>query len=287
MNFVLVTGASTGIGFEITRYFIQKGIHVLANVRQESDAQNLKNKFGVLVTPLTFDVTDIVSIQSAFEKAKNVIGEHAFVSIVNNAGIVVTGPLLHIPIAEVEHQLNVNVLGLLRVTQTFFPLLKRKEKGLKHKKRIINIGSISGLFASPFVGPYCASKYAVEAITDSLRRELMIYDHIDAVVIEPGAVKTPIWEKARSESDDIYMKTDYGTIIKAKNKMIENSEKRAISPLLVAKLAYKMLIAKQPPTRKVIMKNKWVFNLIRKLLPPRIVDRQIRKHLVEGTHFRP
>ena len=141
MQYVLVTGASTGIGWAITKYFIEQGLNVLASVRKEKDAEKLTDTFSDSVFPLIFDVTDTEAIRKGFEQAVKHIGADPFIGIVNNAGIAINGPLLHIPIEDVEYQLNVNVLGLLRVTQVFFPLLKRKEPELKHQKKIINIVS--------------------------------------------------------------------------------------------------------------------------------------------------
>ena len=286
MKYILVTGASSGIGFAVTKALCNNHYHVLASVRTSDDAKKLKDQLGDAVSPLIFDVTDVESIKKAFLQAMELVGDCPFVGIINNAGIAVNGPLLHIDMDEMFKQFDVNVFGLLRVTQTFFPLLKRQESGFKGIKKIINMGSISGLFASPFVGPYCASKYAVEAITDSLRRELLIYDHLDVLVIEPGAIATPIWEKAKAEDDLKYAHTDYGPFLENKRKIIENTEKNAIAVENVSRQVLSMLQNKKPPVRKVIMKKAWMFSIVRRWIPARYIDQKIKKNLTKGVNFR-
>ena len=280
-NFVLVTGVSSGIGFETTKYLIEKGISVLGSVRTDQDANRLKIKFGAAFHPLIFDVTDVDAIRKSSAFAQSIIGSGSLIGIVNNAGIVVDGPLLHIHPEEVRKQLEVNVLGVLHVVQHFFPLL-RKSADYRVKKRIINIGSVSGLFSSTFLGPYCMSKYALEAFSDSLRRECMIYPDIDVVILEPGPIQTPIWQKA-SADDGKYLETDYGPFYRQKKKIILSSEKSAIPARVMAKEIFQLLHRKKVPARKTIMKQKWIFYMMRNFIPDRWIDRIILKSLSKSV----
>lgn len=284
MEFVLITGASTGIGYDTSRYLIERGFHILGSVRKQSDADRITKELGGQFHPLIFDVTDGERIRSSAEEARHIVGAGSLVGIVNNAGIVVNGPLLHIPIEEVQQQLNVNVLGQLRVIQAFFPLLN--ESNDKDRiRRIVNVGSISGLFASPFLGPYCMSKYALEALNDSLRRECLIFPNIDVVMLEPGAIITPIWDKAINEEPK-YLDTPYGPFMSMKTRMIKSSQKQAISTDAVAKTIHRMLTRKKYPVRKIIMKQKWLFNVFRYLVPARMVDANLKKSMLSGKKFR-
>lgn len=276
-NFVLITGVSSGIGFETTRYLLEKGLSVLGSVRSEQDANRLKIKFGSAFHPLIFDVTDPASVKKSAEIAQAIVGSGSLIAIVNNAGVVIDGPLLHIDPGEVRIQLEINVLGVMAVTQCFFPLLR---KGANHqvKKRIINIGSVSGLFASPFLGPYCMSKYALEAFTDSLRRECLIYPDIDVVILEPGPFQTPIWQKSIAEENK-YPDTDYAPLYKLKKKIVMSREKRAIPTIVLAKEVFKLLHRKRVPARKTVMKRRWIFYLMRNYIPDRLIDRMIMRSL--------
>ena len=198
-HFILITGASTGIGLHATSLYIRHGYSVLAGVRSAQDAERLSKSFGDQVIPLMMDVTKEDEVLEAVREAEKHIGEHPLVAIINNAGIVISGAVLYIPLDEWRRQFEVNVLGSVRVTQHFFPLLKKTHANDSHPKRIINMSSVSGLFASPFLGPYAASKYALEAVSDSLRRELFMYD-IQVVLIEPGNIQHAHLEKAKTRS---------------------------------------------------------------------------------------
>ncbi len=283
-NFVLITGASSGIGHACTKELVQKGYWVFGSVRNAEDADRLKSEFQDRFVPLIFDQTIDEQIDQAVKVVKSTLmTEDSLIAIVNNAGIVINGPLLLLPIADLQKQLDVNVIGVMRVIQKFFPLLMRTTKYIG-PKRIVNMGSTSGLFTFPFLGPYCASKYALEALTDSLRRELLIYD-IDVVIIEPGPVATPIWDKARQ--DKRFLDTVYGDILRKKEQMINESEARALPVQVVARKVYEMVTESHVPTRSIIMKKKWAFQIMRKLIPDRWVDRGIRKKLMNGIKVRP
>lgn len=190
---ILITGTSTGIGEACALDLDQRGFRVFAGVRKEEDAARIKSQASELLSPVFIDVTDPESVSAAAATVGEAVGEAGLYALVNNAGVIVAGPLECVPIAEVRRQFEVNVLGQLAVTQAMLPLL-RTAKG-----RIINMGSISGKVAPPFMGPYSASKFALESITDVLRLELRRWE-IEVTIIEPDSVSTPIWNKLRDSS---------------------------------------------------------------------------------------
>lgn len=246
---VLITGSSSGIGAVSVRRLAAAGFHVYAGVRNDADAARLAADLGPSCTPILLDVTDshaILAARTHIERAGR-----GLYGLVNNAGIVVSGPLEAVTSADLRQQLEVNVIGLVAVTQAFLPLL-RGSIG-----RIVNIGSASGRFAAPFIAPYAASKFAVEAISDALRVELAPFD-IFVSLLEPGAIDTPIWAKAqvdgsaRSARYDPLIQDLYGPVEGAMGKIIDRIAKRAISPERVAAAIEHALIARHPKSRYVI-----------------------------------
>ena len=231
---VLITGVSTGIGLYTAKKFAQEGYTVFGSVRKQVDADRLSNDFGEYFHPLIFDVCDAEAIQKAVLIVENKVGKNGLAGLVNNAGIVIYGPLKELEISAFEQQMNVNVLGLLRVTKAFLPLLGAQYPQQFSPGKVINISSVAAVFTTPFLAPYSASKKAVEAITDGLRMELLPYG-IDVVSILPGPVKTPIWKKADQRKND-FAGTDYEVIMKKSSKMIAKTEAKAIEPEKVAQL---------------------------------------------------
>ncbi|HWE05100.1 MAG TPA: SDR family NAD(P)-dependent oxidoreductase, partial [Rhizomicrobium sp.] len=187
MKSVVVTGASTGIGWGCAKVLVEKGFHVLGSVRKEADAERLRKEFGGNFTPLFFDVTDEAAVKQAASATASDLGNEPLFGLVNNAGIAVAGPLLYLEVDELRRQLEVNVTGQLIVTQAFAPLLAEHVSEQNRAGRIVMISSVGGKNASPFVGPYNASKFALEGFSESLRRELMPLG-IDVIVVAPGAV---------------------------------------------------------------------------------------------------
>lgn len=198
-NAIVITGASSGIGKATALTLDQMGFHVFAGVRKQNDFETLQKEGSQSLEPIFMDVTDRQTIQEAVSYIETKVHNEGIMGLVNNAGIVIAGPLEHIPVSAFQHQMDVNVTGPLIVTQAMLPLLRKAEKG---RARIVNIGSIAGRTTSPFTGPYNASKHALKAITETLRMELLPWD-IKVSSIEPGAVKTPIWDKTLALSDEI------------------------------------------------------------------------------------
>lgn len=193
---VLVTGASTGIGAASALRLDRLGWQVFAGVRREADGDALRAKASARMAPLRLDITDEATISAAVETVTASVGAAGLRGLVNNAGIAVAGPLEFLPIAALRHQLEVNVIGQIAVTRALLPLL-RQDHG-----RIVNIGSVSGRVSAPFVGPYSASKFALDALTTTLRMELQPW-RIPVSIIEPGAIATPIWQKSVAAADQL------------------------------------------------------------------------------------
>ena len=193
---VVVTGSSTGIGEACALHLDALGFQVFAGVRRGEDGVALRKKSSGRLIPILIDVTDSTSISTASDTIAAVVKDAGLAALINNAGIAIPGPLEILPIEEFRKQLEVNVIGQLAVTQAFLPML-RKSRG-----RIVLMSSISGLFATPFIGAYAASKFALEAMADALRVELIPWG-IQVSVIEPGSIATPVWEKSRKHSGEI------------------------------------------------------------------------------------
>ncbi|HUU23603.1 MAG TPA: SDR family oxidoreductase [Phycisphaerae bacterium] len=191
---VLITGTSTGIGAASALDLDAQGWRVFAGVRKESDAERLRQQASERLLPVMLDVTVPDSVRDAAETVRGAVGETGLAGLVNNAGIVVPGPLEMVPLENLRRQFEVNVLGHLAVTQAVLPLLRVRPG------RIVNIGSIAGRIAPPYMGAYAASKHALEAITDVLRVELRGWG-IHVAIVEPDSVATPIWDKFQTDSD--------------------------------------------------------------------------------------
>ncbi len=273
---VVVTGASTGIGNAAAVRLARSGFDVYAGVRNEADAERLR---AAGLRPLTIDVTDHASIATAADEVKTAVGTAGLAGLVNNAGIAVSGPLEFIPIEDWRRQLEVNVIGQVAAIQAFLPLI-RAAKG-----RIVNVSSIGGRIALPLVGPYAASKFALEAISDSLRRELRDQG-IEVSLIEPGGVKTPIWDKGLSEADKIEAAMPpeahdlYGKLVAALRRQVETiSTKTGIEPDEVADDIVHALTAEKPKTRYLVGREAKLRWAIAKRVPDRVFDRLIASQL--------
>lgn len=265
---VVVTGTSSGIGLAIARELAGAGFRVFGSVRREEDGRRIGDKLGAAFVPLLFDVTDEGAIASAAAAAGAACGDDGVVGLVNNAGIAVAGPLLHVPTAELMRQMEVNVAGVMSVTKAFFPLLAKARRAGR-RPRIVNISSVSGRIASPFLGPYAASKHALEALSDSLRRELMVHG-VDVVVVQPGRVETPIWGKSAEIGP--YMETEYAEALASLREIV--ARRRGLLPAqAVAKTVAKALASRHPRTRYVVIGDRAMGWWLPRMLPDRWLDR--------------
>lgn len=272
----VVTGASTGIGRAITQSLIDQGWHVFGSVRKEADAASLQNALGERFTPLIFDVTDNDAIVRAAETVRERLNGRTLNGLVNNAGIAVAGPLRYIDLEEIKFQFDVNIYGVLRVTQAFLSMLGADKTYQGAPGRIINMSSIAGKIASPIMGPYSMSKHALEALSDSLRRELLMHG-IDVVVIGPGAVKTPIWDKADDIDAEKYKDTEYYEALIGMREKYKAVGQDGLAPEDVGIIARDILTGKSQKTRYVAVRNKLLGWTLPRLMPKRIVDKIIAK----------
>jgi NAD(P)-dependent dehydrogenase (short-subunit alcohol dehydrogenase family) len=247
-NFILITGASTGIGKACALELDSKGFRVFAGVRSEEARRNLQLQASSRLLPLRIDVTDAASISAAAEAVNQTAGHLGLAGLVNNAGIAVPGPLEVVPIDSLRRQLEVNVIGQMAVTQALLPLL-RKARG-----RIVNISSVNGGLAPPYMGPYSASKFALEALTDALRIELRTWG-IRVMAVEPGPIDTPIWDKSIAAADELAAKVApevlalYDADLAAIRKMVEGSMRRVAPVSRVVDAVVHALTARRPKTR--------------------------------------
>ena len=268
---VVITGASTGIGEACALRLDKMGFRVFAGVRKEADGARVKGEASERLTPLIIDVTDAGSIASAKDTVGAAVGEAGIAGLVNNAGVGVGGALEYIPLDDLRRQLEVNVIGQIAVTQAFLPLI-RKGRG-----RIVNIGSIGGKFATPFLGPYCASKHAMEALTDCLRQELRPWG-LHVAIVEPGSIATPLWDKGQAGADEMEQKLPeeamllYGKAIDAMRAAARKFESRAVPPDRVAKAVAHALTSRRPRTRYVVGFDATVQRVLSSVLPDRALD---------------
>lgn len=272
---VLITGASTGIGAACARSLDARGFRVFAGVRRPEDGDALRRGASSGVAPVILDVTDAASITAAAETLAEALGPSGLAGLVNNAGIVVGGPLELLPIDALRLQFETNVVGLVAVTQQFLPLLRRG------RGRIVNVGSIAGRMATPLVGAYGASKFALEALTDALRVEVQPWG-IEVALIEPGAVATPIWDKSRAAAAALQHDVSaealslYRDAIAAIEATAARSARDAISTDAVTRAVLHALVAGRPRTRYLVGKRARLQALIARL-PDRLRDRLLTR----------
>ncbi|MCB1697615.1 MAG: SDR family NAD(P)-dependent oxidoreductase [Halioglobus sp.] len=243
----LITGVSTGIGFDAARLLIERDYRVFGSVRKQTDADKVSQELGADFTPLLFDVTDEPAIAAAAQQVAEAVGDQGLRALVNNSGVSGAGPLMHMPVAELRQMLEVNVLGLLAVTQAFLPLLGARNNCPHPPGRIVNLSSISGRLVFPFVGAYGASKHAVEALNDGLRRELRMYG-IEVIAIEPGSIRTPIWEKAAG-ADARYNDTDYAEALAGLPEILDKMVRTGKPVEVVSDAIHEAITARRPKTR--------------------------------------
>jgi NAD(P)-dependent dehydrogenase (short-subunit alcohol dehydrogenase family) len=269
---VLVTGASTGIGEATALHLRELGFESVAGVRRDEDAERLE---GLGVRTVRLDVTD----ESQIAAAREAVGDGALAGLVNNAGVAVAAPLEFIPLDQLRSQLEVNLIGQVAVTQAFLPALRRAGG------RIVNVSSIGGRVALPLLAPYNASKFALEAVSDSLRRELRSQG-VDVVVIEPGGIKTPIWGKGNELADELIARMPpeaerlYGRLIAdVRRETVKIERERGLPPRAVAEVIGKALTADRPRTRYVVGNDAKMRAQLGRLLPDRAMDRLIGRAL--------
>ena len=271
MKYILITGISSGIGYDAVRLLIEKGYHVFGSVRKTSDKVRLQSEFQDNFTCLTFDVTQKEQIATTFDQVKAVLNGSSLCGLVNNAGLTMSGPMHLMSDEKFRRQMEVNLFGVRNVTNIFLPLLGAYKDFKGQPGKIINISSLAGVFNTPFNGAYCVSKHAVESLGEIYRRELMLYG-IDVISIQSGPISSEIWKKNIGEMDE-YLDSDYGQILKKAGDIIQEYEETAQPASVISNLIYNILKTKFPKTSYIVSKNILQTWALVKFLPARVVDR--------------
>jgi NAD(P)-dependent dehydrogenase (short-subunit alcohol dehydrogenase family) len=282
MRSVVVTGASTGIGWATAKLLLARGFRVFGSVRKSSDADRLRAEFGANFVPLLFDVTDEAAVLAAAREVREALHGETLAGLVNNAGIGVTGPVLELGVDQFRRQMDVNVIGPIIATQAFGPLLG-VDRSLKGKfGRIVMISSVAGKNGNPLAGAYSASKHAVEGLSESLRRELMLFG-IDVIIVAPGAVKTPIWSKAGDVDISSWQNSPYLPAMQRVRKFMLGLAENGLPPEKIAELIFQALTVDRPKVRYQIAPDPMRQWLVR-VMPKRVVDKFMAKflHLRQG-----
>ena len=276
---VVVTGVSTGIGRATTEVLISKGYRVFGSVRQQPDADDLQKELGNNFVPLLMDITDADAVHQAAEKVGSMIGDRNLVGLVNNAGMVVSGPLLYLRISEYRRQLEVNMISPLVVIQAFAPLLGTDKKRQGPPGRIVNITSSGAKVAIPLLGAYSASKFGLEGMSDALRRELMLFG-INVVIIEPGTVNTEMYDKGEKEDLSEFKQTEYWEAVQNFQKWIVNEARtNGLPPERLGEAVHAALSTAKPRARYAVIPNRFKNWTVPRLLPARMLDRVLAKQL--------
>jgi NAD(P)-dependent dehydrogenase (short-subunit alcohol dehydrogenase family) len=276
-KYVLVTGASSGLGRTCALHLARAGFHVFAGVRTVVDGEDTATRTGRgSLTRVRIDITDDASIAAAVRTVGAAVGGEGLWALVNNAGIVVSAPLECVTPQQLRRQLETNVVGQLAVTQGFLPLLRRA------RGRIVNVTSGLGSIAMPFLGAYASAQFAKEALSDVLRRELG-RSGVDVSVVQPGAIMTPIWGKlsdgARATLDDLPEQVVAPYRV-AFNRFLQHNEQQArdstTRPEDFARTVLRALTAPRPRTRYRVGRDARALSTLRRVLPDRALDRRLR-----------
>jgi NAD(P)-dependent dehydrogenase (short-subunit alcohol dehydrogenase family) len=283
---VLVTGASTGIGRATALLLDAKGYRVFAGVRKDADADELRRRGSDRLTPVTLDVTKDEQIESARDQVAEAVGDTGLVGLVNNAGVGGGGPIEFMPLDELRSTLEVNLIGQVAVTQALIPLI-RKAKGT-----IVFIASIGGRVASPFMSPYNTSKFAIEALGESLRHELRPWE-IDVVVVEPGSIDTEIWAKGSEQVQERVGELPddarrlYGRQLLRFGEVLNETASRGIPPEKVAEVVHKAIASDNPRHRYLVGTDAKVGARLKGTLPDRTFSKLAARQMKMPTDVPP
>jgi NAD(P)-dependent dehydrogenase (short-subunit alcohol dehydrogenase family) len=277
MKTVVVTGASTGIGHASAKVLVGEGFRVFGSVRKQADADRLKAELGEHFTPLLFDVTDEAAVHVSARQVRAALAGETLLGLLNNAGVAVPGPLYDQAIEDFRRQMEINLTGQLIVTQAFLPLLGMDSALKGPPGRIVMISSVGGKRAAPFMGAYNASKFALEGLSESLRRELMLYG-IDVIVIGPGMVQSAIWDKVEALDIDRYQNSSYYTALQRMREFMLRSGRKGLRPEQVGELVHRIFTTSSPKVRYAIVDGR-IEHQMMKVMPSRLVDRIIAYRL--------
>jgi len=287
MNAVLITGVSSGIGHDATRFLIERGYTLFGSVRSDADRERLRAEFPDRFHPLLFDVTDRDAVLAAVEEVRRALGGANLRALVNNAGLVAPGPMMLLDDEAFEESLRVNLMGPRTVTNACLPLLgvppgartqqKLPPRPAKRPGRIINISSISGIINTPMNGAYCVSKHALESLGEVYRRELHLYG-IDVVSIRSGPIESRIWEKNLGAMDE-FAESDYGPMIGVTKSIMLEAQREALPAERISRLILRVIEARRPRLAYLVHRRRWAIVLMSRFTPARILDRLIRRNL--------
>lgn len=278
MKHVVITGVSTGIGYACVKALLSSEFQVYGSVRNQMDAERLQRDFGDRFVPLVFDVTDEEKVQAAAVKVSENLGAATLDGLVNNAGIEVAGPLAYLPTDQFRRQLEVNLVGPFIATKAFLPLLGADPARNGNPGKIINISSASGKIAGPFGGAYAASKFGLEGFSESLRRELILFG-IDVVIIGPGAVVTPIWQKSDTGLTERFRETPYAEALAKFEVYAAKEGISGYSADVIGKAVRHALTTAKPHVRYAIVPSRLTNWIIPQLLPKRTLDQLVARFM--------
>jgi NAD(P)-dependent dehydrogenase (short-subunit alcohol dehydrogenase family) len=278
MKSVLITGASTGIGRACAEHLAAQGWRVFGSVRKPADAEALDAALAGRGEAVLFDVGDTAAVKRAAALIGEKLAGGRLQGLVNNAGIALPGPALLQPEAEIARVLDINFMGAVRTTQAFGSLLGADPGLTGSKGRIVNITSVSGKFGYPFTAAYVASKHAVEGFSESIRRELML-DGIDVIVVGPGAVKTPIWDKGTGNDLARYEGTRYAAAIRKLTISLSAMDAEGLETITIARTVETALTAARPKVRYAPVRNRLMNWWLPRFLPKRMIDKVVAERL--------
>ena len=270
MKNILVTGVSTGIGYDAVRYLVQHGYRLFGSVRKDADVERLNHDFPDNFVCLKFDVTDLEQINAAVEMVREHLDGETLTALVNNAGFAQGGPMALLSDQVFRQQMEVNLFGVRNVTNAFLPLLGASKDFEGEPGKIINISSISGIFNTPMNGAYCVAKHALESLGEVYRRELMMYG-IQVASIQPGPIQSDLWDK-NLNALDLYLDSDYGKMAEKSNAIIRASQKDALPAEVISKLIEKIITSRRPKLSYIVTKHKLINTMVAKYLPKRLAD---------------
>jgi short-subunit dehydrogenase len=273
-KFVLITGASTGIGYGAAKELIRRGYTVFGSVRKKEDADRVKSELGASFLPLIFDVTDASAVNRAVTEVKDQSDGQGLGGLINNSGISVPGPIELLSVEEMAYNFEVNVFGVLRVTKAFLPLLGAQKDHPSSPGRILNMSSAAGKLALPYMAPYSGTKHALEGISHAMRLEFMRYG-ITVIIIGPGAIQTPIWDKSplqRFEGTSYY-----DSLAKCTGKVLAKAKKTGMPLEECSRQIGDIFETEKPRIRYAIVQNKFLEWTLPTLLPQRALDNVFKR----------
>lgn len=270
---ILITGASTGIGYGAARELVKRGYRVFGSVRKTEDGQRVKSELGESFIPVIFDVTDQAAIDQAVPDIKAKLNGEGLGGLINNSGISVSGPVELLTVDEIKQNFEVNVFGVLRVTKSFLPLLGAAKDHPSAPGRILNISSVAGRFSAPYLAAYNGSKHALEGISNTLRKELERYG-IKVIIVGPGPIQTPIWDKGSMHRFEgtVY----YESLVKFFTRFVTDG-KSGMSLEECSRQLANIYESPRPRTRYAIVEGKFFRWTLPSRLPERVLDNYFRK----------